>query len=161
MEQQDKTTRDAQEIRSQMDSIRTRSKQQKLQFVDDSARMLDWKEHVRAMPVTAVVASVVVGFSLLYKNTPTKSNAKATPEPAPQPVRSFFATSASQPPPKKAANMSPLMSAAMSMATSVLLSSGKQFLMKNIQSILSDTNHERQSKPTVSGEDTRPKEWRS
>ena len=152
--------KDAQEIQSQMQSIRSRSKLQQMQFVDDSARMLDWKEHVRAMPVTALVASVVVGFTLLYKKTPSKSqsiaNATAAVPPTNSDYRSSIASFASslpfknaEPPKPVKAGPNPLASAAMSMMTSILLSTGKQFILKNLQSILSDTNHERQSKSAV------------
>lgn len=145
---------EAQEIQSQMQSIRSRSKLQQMQFADDSARMLDWKEHVRAMPVTALVASAVVGFTLLYKKTPSKSQSMANAAELYKSQQSALNSPSlpfRSPPPERASKSSvnPLASAAMSMVTSLLLSSGKQFIMKNLQTILSDTNHERQSKSAV------------
>lgn len=142
-------TQDAQEIQSQMQSIRSRSKLQKMQFADDSARMLDWKEHVRAMPVTALVASVVVGFTLLYKKTPSKSQSVANTSPSQSAHFAPLPRGAIPVPPAAKNAKNPIVSAALSMATSILLTSGKQFILKNIQSILSEANHERQSKPGV------------
>lgn len=143
---------DAQHIQSRMESIRSNSKMQQMQFVDDSARMLDWKEHVRAMPVTALVASVVVGFTLLYKKTPTKVRVQVPVEPTQSNARSFasalpFSFGTKPPEPKKSAN--PILTTAASIITPILLSAGKQFILKNLHTILSDSNHERQSKSAV------------
>ena len=145
-------TKDARDIQARMQSIRSHSKLQQMQFVDDSARMLDWKEHVRAMPVTALVASFVVGFTLMYKKTPGRSqslprDASGVPPQTPS-IAAQLPLSASPGLPSKS-SVNPLVSAAMSMAASLLLSSGKQFILKNIHSILSEGHHERQSKSGV------------
>ena len=144
---------DAQEIQSRMERIRSQSKLQKMQFADDSARMLDWKEHVKAMPVTALVASVVVGFTLLYKKTPPKVVQQVPVEPSPRKFEALasalpFSFKKPEPVVQKTAN--PILATAVSIVTPLLLSAGKQYIMKNIQTILSDSNHERQSKSAVS-----------
>ncbi len=129
----------ANKIRDRMAAIRSRSQEQKIQFVDDSARLLDWKEHVRAIPVTALLASTIAGFALIYRRQP-----KTTPLYQVDPSYVAKAASSGNPvsPFPNYNKSNPLASTAMSMLTTLLLTTGKQYLLKNLQSFLLEKHHE-------------------
>ncbi|XZE32666.1 hypothetical protein SH501x_003421 [Pirellulaceae bacterium SH501] len=127
------------DIPMRMEKIREQSRMHATDVALHSERMLDWKEHLRSAPVTTFCLSALAGFAFLYRR-PNLSASVAMPmirnEPGPASVSSSEPSAASS-----------IRTMVLSMATSMLLTTGKQALLRGLQTYLAQSNHGHQSNP--------------
>jgi hypothetical protein len=120
------------EIQMRMEKIREQSRLHATEVALHSGRMLDWKEHLRSAPVAAFGLSALAGFALLYRRS--KSCTSVTPSLA---RHEFYPASV----PKASNAAGSIRAMVLSMATTMLLTSGKQALLRGLQSYLAQSNH--------------------
>jgi hypothetical protein len=124
------------DIQMRMERIREQSRLHATEVALHSGRMLDWKEHLRSAPFAAFGLSALAGFALLYRRS--RSCTSVTPLMARYEPHSDSAHTVSN-----AAGS--IRSMVLSMATSMLLTSGKRALLRGLQSYLAQSNHGYQS----------------
>jgi hypothetical protein len=125
-------------LQARMAVIRGKQQRRIAEVQTESERMIDWREHVKSAPLTALSISAIVGFLLMQSRQSTKV----------QPV--VFSNHTS---PETAVRSErrghPLLGMALSLASNFALTAGKRFVIQQLQSFIKENQRDssNESKP--------------